>query len=57
MPRQTAGVADAPPVAGSDSDQARGWRIRAHCSQSRGGAAHRREHRRGARLERLRSAA
>jgi hypothetical protein len=48
MPRQTAG-ADAAPVVGSGSDHARRWWILAHRSRSLGGAAHGREHRRGAR--------
>jgi hypothetical protein len=56
MRGQMAG-ADGAPVAGSDSDQARRWWILAPRSRSLGVAAHRRERRRGARPERLRSAA
>jgi PAP2 superfamily len=48
MPGQAAG-ADAAPVVGSGSDHARWWWILAHRSRSLGGAAHGREHRRGAR--------
>jgi hypothetical protein len=55
MPGQTAG-ADAAPVVRSDSDHKRQSWILAHRSRSLGGTAHRREHRRGARPERLPSA-